>query len=172
MSDENLGPGSGHARVDDGGFIDPGDAAAASGAGPEPASRGRGPGRKFAGSGATEGGKAAAGTGKAQKTAPLDLTSLTGLFVGLHIALARAADMPELAIDEASAKGYLLAAQNVLRHYNVAATQKTLDWGAFMAATVGLYGPRIAAGMARRAAGGRPSANVHPLRPDGKAWQE
>lgn len=37
------------------------------------------------------------------------------------------------------------AAQNVLRHYSVETTQKTMDWISFVGVTTMIYAPRIVA---------------------------
>lgn len=73
------------------------------------------------------------------------------MFVGLHAALAMKIDAPELIISDEEGKQFMKAAQNVMRHYSVEATQVTLDWIAFMGCAAGIYAPRIAAvGMRRR----------------------
>jgi len=49
---------------------------------------------------------------------------------------------PELILTDEEASGFLIAAQNVMRHYSVEATQKTLDWVALFGCVAGIYGPR------------------------------
>jgi len=71
---------------------------------------------------------------------------------------------PELAITEQEGKDFTKAAQNVLRHYSVQTTQKTLDWVAFLGVAAGMYGTRAFAISARhaqeRAAGAEPFGQV------------
>lgn len=99
-------------------------------------------------------GQPRAASGKTTKEAKtsLDLSSITGLFVGLHVLLAQAVDTPEIAITDDEGKQFLKAAQNVMRHYSVSTTQKTLDYMAFFGVAASIYAPRIAAvGFRRRA---------------------
>ena len=84
--------------------------------------------------------------------------------------LAMQLQTPELAISEDEGKEFTIRAQNVMRHYSVETTQKTLDWLAFGGTTVGIYGTRLAAITVRRrqerAEHGRQPGTVvnHPLR--------
>lgn len=73
------------------------------------------------------------------------------MFVGVHVALAMRTGTPELMMTEEEAKGFMKSAQNVLRHYSVQTTQKTLDWIAFVGAAGSIYGTRAFAIAARRA---------------------
>lgn len=89
------------------------------------------------------------------------------MFVGLHALLAERIEAPELVISEQEGKDFMAAVQNVMRHYSVETTQKTLDWVALMGTASGMYVPRIAAiGMRRKAmkrgTGPRPSAPSQP----------
>lgn len=76
--------------------------------------------------------------------------------------------MPELAITDDEGEQFMKAAQNVMRHYNVQTTQKTLDWVALMGVSATIYGTRLYAIMNREpskvAPLSRPSATVTPLR--------
>jgi hypothetical protein len=105
----------------------------------------------------------------------VDLSSITGLFVGLHLVIAQTASLPELAITDDEGEQFMKVAQNVMRHYNVQTTQKTLDWVAFAGVTATIYGTRVYAIMnrepSRPAAPSRPSATVTPLRPSTVAPQ-
>jgi len=74
------------------------------------------------------------------------------LFVGLHAMLALQTATPELEIDQGEGEQFMKAAQNVMRHYGVTATQKSLDMVALFGVAVGMYGPRIAAIRFRKAA--------------------
>ncbi len=73
------------------------------------------------------------------------------MLVGVHAVLAMQTKTPELAITEQEGKDFTKAAQNVLRHYSVQTTQKTLDWVAFLGVTAGMYGTRAFAISARHA---------------------
>lgn len=74
------------------------------------------------------------------------------MFVGLHATLAVMTKTPELAITEQEGRDFTKSAQNVLRHYSVQTTQKTLDWLAFMGVTAGMYGTRAFAISMRKGA--------------------
>lgn len=73
------------------------------------------------------------------------------MFVGVHAMLAMQTKTPELAITDLEGKSFMTAAQNVLRHYSVETTQKTLDWVAFAGIAGGMYGSRIVAIANRKA---------------------
>ena len=72
------------------------------------------------------------------------------MFVGLHASLALMTKTPELAVTEQEGRDFMKAAQNVMRHYSVQSTQKTLDWLAFGGIAVGLYGTRAFAVSMRK----------------------
>lgn len=88
------------------------------------------------------------------------------MFVGVHAMLAMQTKTPELAITEDEGKALMRAAQNVMRHYSVQTTQKTLDWVAFLGAAGGMYGTRLFAisvrRSAERAAKAAEGGNVYP----------
>lgn len=64
--------------------------------------------------------------------------------------LAERTETPELRMSMDEGQQFMTSAQNVLRHYSVQQTQKTLDWIAFMGVAAGLYTPRIGAYMMRK----------------------
>lgn len=72
------------------------------------------------------------------------------MFVGMHVLLAHRTNTPELAITEDEGKSFMGAAQNVLRHYSVQSTQKTLDWIAFAGCAMAIYAPRVVAIQVRK----------------------
>lgn len=72
------------------------------------------------------------------------------MFVGLHAILAAQTNTPELAISEQEGKDFTKAAQNVMRHYSVQTTQKTLDWISFAGVCAGMYGTRFLAISVRK----------------------
>jgi hypothetical protein len=80
----------------------------------------------------------------------LDLGSLNGMFVAMHMMLAQLSGVEELAITPDEGDAFMKSAQNVARHYSVATTQKTLDWIAFAGCTAGMYVPRGIAVAAKR----------------------
>jgi hypothetical protein len=67
------------------------------------------------------------------------------MFVGLHVMLAQLTKTEELAISMDEGEAFMKAASNVMRHYSVQTTQKTLDWIAFGGCTIQIYGLRIVA---------------------------
>lgn len=127
---------------------------AAPAAGPEPGRKKRG---RPPGSG--NGSPRSAAPGKNQKVA-LDLSSITGLFVGLHVVIAEASKTPEIAINMQEGDHIMRAAQNVMRHYNVQSTQKTLDWISLVGACSMVYVPRIVTIAANKRA--REAVNINP----------
>ncbi|HEY1410802.1 MAG TPA: hypothetical protein VGF36_01615 [Rhodopila sp.] len=80
----------------------------------------------------------------------------------MHVQLARLTDTPELAMSEADAKTLAGAAQNVLRHYSIAATQKAVDWITFGSVVSFMYVPRAAAVVQRRRHGPRSEPAPQP----------
>jgi hypothetical protein len=73
------------------------------------------------------------------------------MFVGLHALMAARLDTPELELSEDEGAQFMKAAQNVMRHYSVRTTQKTMDTIAFAGVCVGIYAPRFAALKMRQA---------------------
>jgi hypothetical protein len=59
--------------------------------------------------------------------------------------IAQASKTPELAINMDEGEHIMKAAQNVMRHYNVQSTQKTLDWISLAGACSMVYVPRVIA---------------------------
>lgn len=72
------------------------------------------------------------------------------MFVGAHVALSGALNVPELAMDMEEGDRFFKAAQNVMRHYSVDTTQKTVDWIAFAGVVATIYGSRFGAFMVRK----------------------
>lgn len=87
------------------------------------------------------------------------------MFVGLHTMLAMQTDTPEFMLSDEEGRDFTKAAQNVMRHYSVQSTQKTLDWIAFGGITVGIYGPRFVAVRLRKAQEARGAAPGGHWRP-------
>ena len=63
----------------------------------------------------------------------------------MHVQLAKLTECPELAMTEGDAKTLAVAAQNVLRHYSIQSTQKTVDWITFGSVVAFMYTPRVVA---------------------------
>ncbi len=87
-----------------------------------------------------------------------------GVLVGIHLGIAHATNSPEMTLADEEATGFLIAAQNVMRHYSIEATQRSLDWVAFFGCVAGIYGPRAVAIKVRRMeekAQASVGANIH-----------
>lgn len=67
------------------------------------------------------------------------------MFVGLHVMLAGATGVEELAITDDEGASFMAAAGKVARHYSVTTTQKTMDWIAFFGVAAAIYAPRVVA---------------------------
>ena len=64
--------------------------------------------------------------------------------------LASATDTPELVMDMKEGEDFMKSAQNVMRHYSVESSQKTIDWLAFGGTCCMIYGTRFGAYMLRK----------------------
>jgi hypothetical protein len=95
------------------------------------------------------------------------LTGLTAIWAGVHLQLARLADCPAVAMSEVEAKSFLLAWQTYLRHFSIAATQRTVDLVTACGVTLFLYVPRGVALAERRKYGphGRQDEAPRPAGP-------
>ncbi len=58
-------------------------------------------------------------------------------------------------MSEGDAKTLMASAQNVLRHYSIAATQRAVDWVTFASVAAFMYVPRVVALAQRRKDGPR-----------------
>lgn len=67
------------------------------------------------------------------------------MLIGLHAFIAMQTDMPHWNLEEAEAKSFTRACQNVARHYNVQTTQKAIDIMALMGCIGTVYGTRLMA---------------------------
>lgn len=67
------------------------------------------------------------------------------MFVGFHAGIAMLTNTPELIIQDAEGAAFMKASQNVMKHYSVETTQKTLDWIAFCGVACSIYVPRAVA---------------------------
>lgn len=77
------------------------------------------------------------------KSAPsLDISGLEKILLSAHTMLA-AVTSPVMVIDGEEAKLMATGISNVARHYDVSATEKTLDWANLFMALGAVYGPRI-----------------------------
>ena len=118
-------------------------------------------------------------SGEAPSTS-LDLSAAAGLFVAINGMLAAGTGNPELMMSDDDGQRFALAWSNVLRHYNVATTQKTFDWIMAGGITATLYIPRVhlmnqrhrAEAAARRRGGApQPGAVVYPFAVPGSSEQ-
>ena len=73
--------------------------------------------------------------------------------------MAARTNIPELELSEEEGAQFTKAAQNVMRHYSVKATQKTLDTVAFFGVCAAIYAPRFAALKMRQVAEKRDQSN-------------
>lgn len=64
------------------------------------------------------------------------------MFIGIHALLATLTDAPELAVTDQEGEAFMHASANVMRHYGVQATQKTIDHIALVGCVLSIYGPR------------------------------
>ena len=125
------------------------DAERASSEAPEPAepgARARRPERPGGGtangaspaSGARAGGK----SGAAQKSAPLDLSSLAGVIQGCHAVIAFQRSEPHWLLNDPDAARYSIALANALRHLPLKNAQKAVDYAAFAMVAFAIETPR------------------------------
>lgn len=73
----------------------------------------------------------------------IDLNSLNFTLFYAHSLLAKATKCPELALDDDECKAMSEAAHNVMKHYNIKASQKAIDWGNLLMTAGLIYGGRI-----------------------------
>jgi hypothetical protein len=82
----------------------------------------------------------------------------------MHQILASVTKTPEFALEMAEANSLATAIANVARHYDVGATQKTLDWTNLVSTMTVIYGTRIFAArnrLGRERAQSSPEAASH-----------
>jgi len=142
------------------------DAAAIEPVEPPKRKRGRPPG----------GGSSSASAGTARKTqkVALDLSSITGMFVGMHCLLAERTNTPELMMGLPEGEAFMGSVQNVMRHYSVQSTQKTMDWIALFGTASSMYVPRIVGYNMRKRierSGQTRPAPTRPVQPGGQPAQ-
>ena len=86
------------------------------------------------------------------KTPPLDINGVEAILFSAHSILASIVKTPEIALEQVEARQMAEAIANVSRHYDIAATQKTLDWANLIMAAGMIYGTRLYAIRAKRVA--------------------
>lgn len=69
-----------------------------------------------------------------------------------HTMLAALTSVPELELDKSEAEKLGAGIVNVSRHYDIGATQKTIDWTNLIMVVGAVYGTRLAAVRMRKAA--------------------
>lgn len=84
------------------------------------------------------------------KKSALDLAGVSDLLLAVHLGLATVTRRPELAVSQDEARALAEAAERVARHYDIAASQKALDWAALGLVSLTIYVPRIMAIRASR----------------------
>lgn len=77
-----------------------------------------------------------------------------GLLIGTSALLAVRTETPEVAITPEEGTAFLNAATNVMRHYPIETTQKTIDWVAFIGVSAQVFGTRALAVMVKQSRGG------------------
>ena len=78
-----------------------------------------------------------------KSNAPLDVNGLEAILLSAHAMLAGLTQTEAMKIDQEESHQLAVGISNVARHYDVGATEKTLDWcNLFMALGV-VYGPRL-----------------------------
>lgn len=91
------------------------------------------------------------GSTNAKKSAPLDINGLEFLLLSTHTMMAAMMKTPELELDKEEAHQLAQASANVARHYDISATEKTIDWIALFMALGTVYGPRmVTIGLSRK----------------------
>lgn len=98
------------------------------------------------------------------KTSNLDVSGLESLLYAVHMGLASVAKVPELRLEQEEAKTLAEASSNVLRHYDIGATQKAFDWAHLAIAIGTVYGSRIIAIQFRRKAEKEEAETPRPVR--------
>lgn len=94
---------------------------------------------------------AASTTGPAfQETQVLDVNGCKAILLSIHTMLLGFTGAPEWAMDDKEAQSVAEAGCNVARHYNVATTQKAIDWTNFAMTLGAVYGTRMVAASRRR----------------------
>lgn len=107
------------------------------------------------------------GSGSSTKTGSKDSLHIVGtapILLSIHAMLAGMLKTPELELDPSEAKLLGDAAENVMKHYDVTASAKTIAWVNLAMICGQVYGPRIFAMQMRK----RPVASVHPLHSSGQ----
>lgn len=80
----------------------------------------------------------------------------------MHAMLAALTSIKEMELDKDEAKALSSAAANVARHYDVSASQKSLDWANLVMVAGSLYGSRIFAYRLRRSTERKTKAQAQP----------
>src|SRR5262249_12356604 len=127
---------------------------------PEPKRGGWGAGGRRRGAGrrrASQPGSSASREPRAP-TLSARIKQLEQLLVGTHASLAAYTGHDHWAIGDDEAKEVSSAALAIMAHYNIRASQKTMDWLAFCWALGHIYAPRIGMSVALQSADRQPAA--------------
>lgn len=94
---------------------------------------------------------------------PLDINGVEFILLSSHDMLAAMMKAPAIALDKEEANNLARSISNVARHYDIVATEKTLDWTALFMALGMIYGPRIAMlTMRKKKSKEEAQTEVHP----------
>lgn len=102
----------------------------------------------------------------------MGISSIESLLFSTHFMLGAILKSPEIVLSEDEAKKMAEASANVMKHYDVRASAKVVDWTNLIICLGMIYGPRAVAYAARvkkekaEKAAAQPDmfGNVHPLR--------
>lgn len=89
----------------------------------------------------------------------MDIDGISALLVIIHRAVAERTALRDengiliWEISKSEGDALALAANNVIRHYDIAASQKMLDWGAAVTTAFAVYMPRVGASVDARQRG-------------------
>lgn len=130
-TDTDTRDASGTIIIDPAAIVGPGSGSDDATAGqPEKKRRGRKPGSTNKSSGS-----------KAQSS--LDVNGVEALLFSMHNLLATVSNTQELALDKTESKMLAEGVANVARHYDLGATQKSIDWANLIQCVGLIYGTRI-----------------------------
>ena len=101
--------------------------------------------------------------GNTRKTIPVDVNSLQFTLTGIHATLAALTLCPEFVLPDSTAETLAKNLANVMRHYDMQASQKAIDLGNCAVAFAIAYGGIGARIYARKSAERRAGRQTHPM---------
>lgn len=148
--DGNDAGGDGNGPAVDPASISRGDSGAGSGARDTGRNRnGKRARKRRSDAGTTRGNRAGTASGPTTAKVALDIDGISALLVMIHRAVADRSNIRDpngiLVWEISPTEGDTLAkaASNVARHYDIAASQKMMDWGGMITVAMAVYLPRI-----------------------------